>query len=158
MNFGQYMFAGYFPNRPSIAPTNMPTENPSDEEFKNFLKKPEVELSKCFPSQIQATKVMVVLDVLSIHSPDEEYLGENMEPSWEENPVIKAASEQCSGRLKQLEGIIDERNTNLKLKNRVGAVVVPYELLKLFSKPRVTGRGVLIAYPYNAMVVASVFV
>ena len=76
------MFAGYFPNRPSIAPTNMPTENPSDEEFKNFLKKPEVELLKCFPSQIQATKVMVVLDVLSIHSPDEEYLGENMEPSW----------------------------------------------------------------------------
>ena len=86
------------------------------------------------------------------------HLGENMEPSWEENPVIKAASEQFSGRLKELEGIIDERNTNLKLKNRVGAVVVPYELLKLFSKPRVTGRGVLIAYPYNAMVVASVFV
>ncbi|KAM3734142.1 hypothetical protein ACB098_11G191800 [Castanea mollissima] len=142
VNFGQYMFAGYFPNRPTIARTNMPTENPSDEEFKNFLKKPEVELLKCFPSQIQATKVMAVLDVLSNHSPDEEYLGENMEPSWEENPVIKAAFEQFSGRLKELEGIIDERNTNLKLKNRVGAGVVPYELLKPFSKPGVTGRGV----------------
>ncbi|KAL4601271.1 hypothetical protein ACB092_11G259800 [Castanea dentata] len=142
VNFGQYMFAGYFPNRPTIARTNMPTENPSDEEFKNFLKKPEVELLKCFPSHIQATKVMAVLDVLSNHSPDEEYLGENMEPSWEENPVIKAAFEQFSGRLKELEGIIDERNTNLKLKNRVGAGVVPYELLKPFSKPGVTGRGV----------------
>ena len=142
VNFGQHVFAGYFPNRPTIARTNMPTENPSDEEFKNLLKKPEVELLKCFPSQIQATKVMAVLDVLSNHSPDEEYLGENMEPSWEENPVIKAAFEQFSGRLKELEGIIDERNTNLKLKNRVGAGVVPYELLKPFSKPGVTGRGV----------------
>ncbi|KAM4073065.1 hypothetical protein ACB094_11G188600 [Castanea mollissima] len=142
VNFGQYVFAGYFPNWPTIAPTNMPTENPSDEEFKNFLKKPEVELLKCFPSQIQATKVLAVLDVLSNHSPDEEYLGENMEPCWEENPVIKAAFEQFSGRLKELEGIIDERNTNLKLKNIVGAGVVPHELLKPFSKPGVTGRGV----------------
>ena len=142
MNFGQYVFAGYFPNRPTIARTNMPTENPSDEEFKNLLKKPEVELLKCFPSQIQATKVMAVLDVLSNHSLDEEYLGENMEPSWEGNPVIKAAFEQFSGRLKELEGIIDERNTNLKLKNIVGAGVIPHELLKPFSKPGVTGRGV----------------
>ena len=142
VNFGQYMLAGYFPNRPSIARTNMPTENPSEDEFKNFLAKPEFELLKCFPSQIQATKVMAVLDVLSNHSPDEEYLGENMEPSWAENPVITAAFERFNGRLKELEGIIDERNTNLKLKNRVGAGVVPYELLKPISKPGVTGRGV----------------
>ena len=69
------------------------------------------------------------------------HLGENMEPSWEENPVIKATFEQFSGRLKELVGIIDERNTNLKLKNIVGAGVVPHELLKPFSKPGVTGRG-----------------
>lgn len=36
VNFGQYMFVGYFPNWPTIAQTNMPTENPSDEEFKKF--------------------------------------------------------------------------------------------------------------------------
>ncbi|XP_008231379.1 PREDICTED: linoleate 13S-lipoxygenase 2-1, chloroplastic-like [Prunus mume] len=47
-----------------------------------------------------------------------------------------------NGNLKRLEGIIDERNTNLKLKNRVGAGVVPYELLKPFSTPGVTGMGV----------------
>ena len=49
VNFGQYVYAGYFSNRPTIARTNMPIENPFDEEFKNFLKKPEVELLKCFP-------------------------------------------------------------------------------------------------------------
>ncbi|KAM1158118.1 hypothetical protein FF1_028651 [Malus domestica] len=142
VNFGQYMYAGYFPNRPTIARTNMPTEDPSDEFFQNFLKKPEMALLMCFPSQIQATKVMAVLDVLSNHSPDEEYIGGNPESSWAENPVIKAAYEKFNGNLKRLEGIIDERNTNLKLKNRVGAGVVPYELLKPFSTSGVTGMGV----------------
>ncbi|ONI20265.1 hypothetical protein PRUPE_2G005300 [Prunus persica] len=142
VNFGQYMYAGYFPNKPTIARTNMPTEDPSEEFFKNFLKKPEMALLMCFPSQIQATKVMAVLDVLSNHSPDEEYLGEKLESSWAENPVINAAFERFNGNLKRLEGIIDERNTNLKLKNRVGAGVVPYELLKPFSAPGVTGMGV----------------
>ena len=104
VNFGQYVYTGYFPNRPTIARTNMPTEDPVDEEFQNFLHKPEFAMLKCFPSQIQATKVMAVLDVLSNHSADEE----QMEPSWAENPVIKAAFERFSGRLKELEGIIDE--------------------------------------------------
>ncbi|KAL6288420.1 hypothetical protein ACE6H2_005930 [Prunus campanulata] len=44
VNFGQYMYAGYFPNKPTIARTNMPTEDPSEEFFKNFLKKPEMAL------------------------------------------------------------------------------------------------------------------
>ncbi|XP_061998342.1 linoleate 13S-lipoxygenase 2-1, chloroplastic-like isoform X3 [Rosa rugosa] len=142
VNFGQYMYAGYFPNRPTIARSNMPTEDPNDDLFKIFLKKPEAALLRCFPSQIQATKVMAVLDVLSNHSPDEEYIGGNMESSWAENPVIKAAFERFNGNLKKLEGIIDEKNTNMKLKNRVGAGVVPYELLKPFSESGVTGKGV----------------
>ncbi|KAF3451150.1 hypothetical protein FNV43_RR07241 [Rhamnella rubrinervis] len=106
------------------------------------MEKPEMALLMCFPSQIQATKVMAVLDVLSNHSPDEEYLGEKMEPAWEENEAIRGAFERFNGRLKKLEEIINERNKNLELKNRVGAGVVPYELLKPFSKPGVTGRGV----------------
>ncbi|GMH00077.1 hypothetical protein Nepgr_001916 [Nepenthes gracilis] len=142
VNFGQYAYAGYFPNRPTIARTKMPTEDPTEEEFKFFLAKPEVALLKCFPSQIQATKVMAVLDVLSNHSPDEEYLGEQTEPSWAAEPDINAAFERFSGRLKEMEGIIDQRNQDLTLKNRSGAGIVPYELLKPFSKPGVTGMGV----------------
>lgn len=142
VNFGQYTFGGYFPNRPTIARTNMPTEDPTDEEWKKFLRKPEKTLLNCFPSKNQATKVMAVLDVLSNHSPDEEYIGEKIEPSWAEEPVIKAAFERFSGKLKEIEGIIDERNSNLELGNRCGAGVVPYELLKPFSEPGVTGKGV----------------
>ncbi|KAK7262559.1 hypothetical protein RJT34_30133 [Clitoria ternatea] len=142
VNFGQYAYGGYFPNRPTIARTKMPTEDPTEEEWKKFIAKPEKALLKCFPSQLQATRVMAVLDILSTHSPDEEYIGEKMEPSWAENPDIKAAFERFKGRLQKLETLIDERNENTKLKNRNGAGIVPYELLKPFSKPGVTGMGV----------------
>ncbi|XP_062083950.1 linoleate 13S-lipoxygenase 2-1, chloroplastic-like [Humulus lupulus] len=145
VNFGQYTYAGYFPNRPTIARTNMPTEDASELFWENFWAKPEEALLQCFPSQIQATTIMAVLDILSNHSPDEEYLGEKIEPSWEEDDVIKAAFERFHGRLKELEGIIDERNTNKNLKNRCGVGVVPYQLLKPFSEPGVTGKGV----PYS---------
>ncbi|XP_062171339.1 linoleate 13S-lipoxygenase 2-1, chloroplastic-like [Alnus glutinosa] len=145
VNFGQYTYAGYFPNRPTIARTNMPTEEPSEEFWKNFLQKPEGALLQCFPSQIQATKVMAVLDILSNHSPDEEYLGDTIEPAWAEDPIIKGAFERFNGRLLELEGTVDERNANRNLRNRNGAGVMPYELLKPFSKPGVTGKGV----PYS---------
>ncbi|KAK8499334.1 hypothetical protein V6N13_010623 [Hibiscus sabdariffa] len=145
VNFGQYTYAGYFPSRPTIARRNMPTEEASEKDWEFFMKKPEVLLLKCFPSQIQATTVMAILDVLSNHSPDEEYLGEKSESAWADNPVIKAAFEKFNGRLMELEGIIDERNANRDLKNRTGAGVVPYEFLKPFSEPGVTGKGV----PYS---------
>ena len=120
----------------------MPTEDPSDAEWERFHDKPEVALLSCFPTQIQATKVMAVLNVLSNHSPDEEYIGAEIEGVWAGNPSIKAAFERFSGKLKELEGIIDARNANSCLKNRNGAGVVPYELLKPYSEPGVTGKGV----------------
>ncbi|KAL3519188.1 hypothetical protein ACH5RR_021777 [Cinchona calisaya] len=142
VNFGQYDFGGYFPNRPTIARTTLPCEDPSPERWDRFLERPEVELLDCFPTQTQATTVMAILDVLSNHSPDEEYIGDVIEPVWAEDPIIKAAFEEFSGRLKELEGIIDGRNADTNLKNRTGAGVVPYRLLKPFSKSGVTGQGV----------------
>jgi lipoxygenase len=145
VNFGQYSYTGYFPNRPTIARTNMPIEDPSEESWNNFLRKPESVLLECFPTQIQATRMMAVMDILSNHSPDEEYLGDLVESAWDENLYIKGAFEWFKGRLMKLEGIIDERNANKNLMNRSGAGIVPYELLKPFSPPGVTGKGV----PYS---------
>jgi lipoxygenase len=145
VNFGQYTYAGYFPNRPAIAREPMPTEDPSDTEWQLFFERPEVTLLKCFPSQIQAMTVMTVLDILSSHSPDEEYLGQTIEPAWEEEPLVKAAFEKFKGKLMELEGIVDERNVDVKLRNRNGAGILPYELLKPTSEPGVTGKGV----PYS---------
>ncbi|KAJ4724170.1 Lipoxygenase [Melia azedarach] len=145
VNFGQYTFGGYFPNRPTMARDKMPTEDRTEEDWKFFVEKPELALLHCFPSKIQATKVMLILDTLSSHSPDEEYLGKHMEQPWEADPVIRAAFERFSGRLKEIEGIIDARNANENLHNRNGAGVVPYELLKPTSGPGVTGKGI----PYS---------
>ncbi|KAE8037062.1 hypothetical protein FH972_009687 [Carpinus fangiana] len=145
VNFGQYSYTGYFPNRPTIARTNMPTEDPSEESWNNFLRKPESVLLECFPTQIQATRMMAVMDILSNHSPDEEYLGDLVESAWDENLYIKGAFERFKGKLMRLEGIIDKRNANKNLMNRSGAGIVAYELLKPFSPPGVTGKGV----PYS---------
>lgn len=142
VNFGQYAFGGYFPNRPTIIRTKMPTEDPTDEEWKLFTEKPEDMLLRCFPTQQQATTVMAVLEVLSSHSPDEEYLGQNHESSWEAEGKIKEAYKNFKRRLEDLAGIIDERNANRALRNRSGVGVMPYELLKPSSTPGVTAKGV----------------
>ncbi|XP_043693346.1 linoleate 13S-lipoxygenase 2-1, chloroplastic-like [Telopea speciosissima] len=141
-NFGQYAYGGYFPNRPTIARTNMPTEDPSEQDLKKFMENPGLALLQSFPSQIQATTVMTVLDVLSTHSIDEEYLGGQMEASWAENTVTRAAFEKFNERLKEIESIIDARNTDSRLKNRTGAGIVPYQLLKPFSNSGLTGMGI----------------
>ncbi|TKY50042.1 Linoleate 13S-lipoxygenase 2-1 [Spatholobus suberectus] len=145
VNFAQYAYGGYVPNRPTIARNKMPTEDPSKEEWEKFLNNPEQAFLEGLPSQIQSTLVMVVLNLLSDHSSDEEYIGQYVEPSWVENPTTKAAFERFSTKLKEIEGIIDSRNANCNLKNRNGAGVVPYELMKPFSGPGITGKGV----PYS---------
>ncbi|KAM7528895.1 hypothetical protein LguiB_032305 [Lonicera macranthoides] len=142
VNFGQYDFAGYFPNRPSIARIKMPNEDPTDEEWTRFLNKPEDSFLSCLPSPAQAAKVMGIIDVLSTHSVDEEYIGQVIEPSWEENQIIEASFKIFKAKLVELHGIIDQRNADETLKNRTGAGVVPYNLLIPVSKEGVTGQGV----------------
>uniref|UniRef100_A0ACD5YNS4 Uncharacterized protein n=1 Tax=Avena sativa TaxID=4498 RepID=A0ACD5YNS4_AVESA len=145
VNFGQYHYAGYFPNRPTVVRMNIPVEENREDEMKKFMARPEEVLLQSLPSQMQAIKVMATLDILSAHSPDEEYMGEYGEPAWLDEPMVKAAFEKFSGRLKEVEGSMDEQNNNPENKNRCGAGIVPYELLKPFSKPGVTGRGI----PYS---------
>ncbi|KAJ4834858.1 hypothetical protein Tsubulata_012964 [Turnera subulata] len=141
VNFGQYAYGGYFPNHPSTARIPMPTEEPSEVEFKEFLKNPEATLLECLPTRLQAIKVMLILNVLSSHSPEEEYIGDKLEPYWEDEPVIKAAFEKFNTKLKELEASFDSKNTDLNLRNRSGAGIVPYQLLKPYSPSGVTGKG-----------------
>ncbi|WVZ92245.1 hypothetical protein U9M48_038326 [Paspalum notatum var. saurae] len=143
VNFGQYDFGGYFPNRPSIARTNMPVEEPIDADaLAKFLDNPDQALRDCFPSQVQATLVMATLDLLSTHSPDEEYLGGQDTAPWNDDATVQAAYAKFNARLKEIEGIIDGRNTDQNLKNRCGAGIVPYQLMKPFSQEGVTGKGI----------------
>lgn len=149
VNFGQYAFAGYFPNRPTIARTNMPNEDHMEDninytaEWNSFLERPEAALLQCFPSQLQAMKVMSLLNVLSDHSPDEIYIGVKGDPAWDLEPAIKIAFDTFSRTLKDLGDKIDSKNKNPELKNRNGAGIVPYQLLKPYSdEAGVTRKGV----------------
>ncbi|KAJ0735702.1 putative linoleate 13S-lipoxygenase [Helianthus annuus] len=142
VNFGQYDYAGYFPNRASIARVKMPCEDPTDVEWEKFKCRPEDVLLSALPSQGQAIQVMAVLDVLSNHSPDEEYIGDKMEPTFEANPQIKDAYEKFKESVQKLGTIIDGRNADESLKNRNGVGVVPYNILKPSSEAGVTGIGV----------------
>uniref|UniRef100_A0A0D9X9L7 linoleate 13S-lipoxygenase n=1 Tax=Leersia perrieri TaxID=77586 RepID=A0A0D9X9L7_9ORYZ len=144
VNFGQYDFGGYFPNRPSIARTKMPVEEPVDEAaMGKFLDNPDQAIRECFPSQVQATVVMAVLDVLSTHSSDEEYLGGEETRPWNGgDAAVQAAYAAFNARLKEIEGVIDGRNKDKSLKNRCGAGILPYQLMKPFSEAGVTGMGI----------------
>ncbi|XP_038900328.1 linoleate 13S-lipoxygenase 2-1, chloroplastic-like [Benincasa hispida] len=144
VNFIQYAHAGYFPSRPSIARTNMPTED-FDQIPEEFISNPEGVMLEAFPSIAQASTVAQTMLILSAHSPDEEYIGKKIEPAWAEDPIIAKAFDKFKMKLDKMEKTIDLRNENNELKNRRGAGLVPYEVLKPTSGFGVTGKGV----PYS---------
>ncbi|XP_027353121.1 linoleate 13S-lipoxygenase 3-1, chloroplastic-like [Abrus precatorius] len=142
LNFGQYPYGGYVPNRPPLMRRLIPEE--SDEaEYANFLADPQKYFLNALPSLLQATKYMAVVDTLSTHSPDEEYLGERQQASiWSGDAEIIEAFYRFSAEIRGIEKEIEIRNCDPTLRNRCGAGVLPYELLAPTSPPGVTCRGV----------------
>ncbi|KAF4399360.1 hypothetical protein G4B88_022443 [Cannabis sativa] len=141
LNFGQYPYGGYVPNRPPLMRRLIPEEN--DPEYATFVADPQKYFLLALPSVLQSTKFMAVVDTLSTHSPDEEYIGERQQPSiWSGDPEIVEAFYEFSAQVKNIEKEIERRNNDPSLRNRCGAGVLPYELLAPSSEPGVTCRGV----------------
>ncbi|KAI4336606.1 hypothetical protein L6164_015112 [Bauhinia variegata] len=142
INFGQYPFGGYVPNRPTLTRKLLPQEN--EPEYDKFINNPQGFFLSSLPTQLQATKVMAVQETLSTHSPDEEYLGQAnpLHNHWINDHEILKLFNKFSARLEEIEEIINTRNKNIHLKNRSGAGIPPYELLLPTSGAGVTGRGI----------------
>lgn len=141
LNFGQYPYGGYVPNRPPLMRRLIPEEG--DPEYAILVADPQKYFFSSLPSLLQATKFMAVVDTLSTHSPDEEYLGERHQPSiWSGDAEIIEAFYGFSAEIRRVEREIEKRNSDPKLRNRCGAGVLPYELLAPSSEPGVTCRGV----------------
>ncbi|XP_042492206.1 lipoxygenase 6, chloroplastic, partial [Macadamia integrifolia] len=142
INFGQYPFGGYVPNRPTLMRKLIPHEG--DPEYEKFIYHPEYTFLSSLPTQLQATKVMAVQDTLSTHSPDEEYLGQQhpLYFHWINDPHILSLFKKFSSRMEEIEETINGRNNDTSLRNRNGAGVPAYELLLPSSGPGVTGRGI----------------
>lgn len=142
INFGQYPFGGYVPNRPTLIRKLIPHED--DPDYEKFMLNPQHTFLSSLPTQLQATKIMAVQDTLSTHSADEEYLGQvnPFHAHWTNDHEILKLFGKFSAKLEEIEKIINKRNKDTRLKNRSGAGVPPYELLLPTSGPGVTGRGI----------------
>ncbi|PRQ28947.1 putative linoleate 13S-lipoxygenase [Rosa chinensis] len=141
LNYGQYPYGGYVPTRPPHMRRLLPQEH--ELEYATFIEDPEKYFLSSLPSLLEATKYMAVTDIISAHSPDEEYIGERKDLStWSADPVIIEAFYRFSMDTKRIEKEIAQRNSNSSLRNRCGAGVSPYELLMSSSEPGVTARGI----------------
>lgn len=141
VNFGQYDYTGFVPNKPCLARRLVP--EPGDPEFAALLRDPHKFMLETLPSQEQATVLMMVVESLSTHSPDEEYLGYNgMHTNWSSDERAVHAFKAFSARLAAVDRQIHERNADLSLKHRSGAGTLPYSLLLQKSDAGITMRGI----------------
>ncbi|PSS26944.1 Lipoxygenase [Actinidia chinensis var. chinensis] len=142
INFGQYPFGGYVPNRPTLMRKLIPHED--EPEYEKFIHNPQRFFLSSLPTQLQATKVMAVQDTLSTHSPDEEYLGQvhHLQSHCNSDHQVQIIFKKFSSKLEEIEKTINARNKDIRLRNRSGAGIPPYELLLPLSGPGVTGRGI----------------
>ncbi|RDX81330.1 Linoleate 13S-lipoxygenase 3-1, chloroplastic, partial [Mucuna pruriens] len=142
INFGQYPYGGYVPNRPPLMRRLIPEES-DKEEYGNFLADPQKYFLNALPSVLQAIKYMAIVDILSTHSPDEEYLGKRQQSSiWSGDAEIIEAFYSFSTEIQRIEKEIETRNFDPTLRNRYGAGVLPYQLLAPTSQPGITCRGI----------------
>ncbi|KAI5071291.1 hypothetical protein GOP47_0013542 [Adiantum capillus-veneris] len=141
VNFGQYTYAGYMPNRPTMGRMLIPEEG--DEEHHLMLSNPEGFFFRAVSTRTQAIIVMAILEILSTHANDEEYLGQRTEtPYWSTDEEVLNASKRFTACLNEVEANISRRNQDSSLLNRRGAANIPYTLLSPFSAEGLTGRGI----------------
>ncbi|XP_024523783.1 linoleate 9S-lipoxygenase [Selaginella moellendorffii] len=138
VNFGQYAYAGFPVNRPTIAHKLIPDED--TEEYKQLRRGEKFYLSS-FSTKVEATQVMTTIEILSTHSSDEEYLGTRPE-HWTSDKRVLDAFERFKAAIAETEAEVMAKNADPELKNRRGLVNLPYTLLAVSSSPGITGRGV----------------
>ncbi|WKA02866.1 hypothetical protein VitviT2T_021017 [Vitis vinifera] len=140
VNFGQYPYAGYLPNRPTISRRFIPEEGtPEYEELKS---NPDKAFLKTITAQLQTLLGISLIEVLSRHSSDEVYLGQRDTPEWTLDTTPLKAFEKFGRKLADIEEMIIDRNGNERFKNRVGPVKIPYTLLYPTSEGGLTGKGI----------------
>ncbi|KAJ3673639.1 hypothetical protein LUZ60_005631 [Juncus effusus] len=142
LNFGQYPLGGYVPSRPPLLRRLLPEEDSN--EYNEFLADPHRFFLSTMPGVLEATKFMAVVDTLSTHSPDEEYLGEDWSQTtpWTSDERAIFLQKEFADSICRAEQEIAKRNSDPDKRNRCGAGVLPYELLAASSEPGVTCRGV----------------
>lgn len=140
VNFGQYPYGGYMPNRPATSRRLIPKiDTPEYEELKSD---PDKAFLKTITSQMLSVLGITLVEILSRHSSDEVFLGQRDSPEWTADAEALKALEMFGNRLKEIELKIASMNEDGRWKNRSGPVKMPYTLLYPSSDVGLTGRGI----------------
>ncbi|EHA8588641.1 Lipoxygenase [Cocos nucifera] len=145
VNFGQYPYAGYLPNRPTISRRFMP--EPNSPEYDELKRNPDRVFLSTITSQLQTILGVSLIEILSRHSSDEVYLGQRDTHEWTADEKALEAFKKFGDKLVEIENKIVDMNQDKSLKNRNGPVEVSYTLLypntSDFSQVGgLTGRGI----------------
>ncbi|XP_068647811.1 probable linoleate 9S-lipoxygenase 5 [Aristolochia californica] len=145
VNFGQYPYAGYLPNRPTVSRRLMP--EPGTKDYEELEADPDNFFLRTITSQLPTLIGISLIEILSRHSSDEVYLGQRDTPGWTADEAALKAFEEFGKRLVHIENRIIKMNNTEKWKNRVGPVKVPYTLLypntsDFTGVGGLTGRGI----------------
>uniref|UniRef100_A0A8R7Q6L4 Lipoxygenase n=2 Tax=Triticum urartu TaxID=4572 RepID=A0A8R7Q6L4_TRIUA len=127
VNFGQYAYSGYHPNKPSMSRRPMPV--PGSEEYAELARDPERAFIHTITSLLQALVGISLMEILSKHSSDEVYLGQHDTPAWTSDAKALEAFKRFGARLEGIEKQVEARNQDSRLKNRIGPAKFPYMLL-----------------------------
>ncbi|CAK8560363.1 unnamed protein product [Lathyrus sativus] len=141
VNFGQYPYGGYILNRPTKSRRFMPEKGSPeyDELSKNFQKA----YLKTITPKKDALTDLTILEVLSRHASDEQYLGQRNEGElWTSDSVPLEAFKRFGRKLSEIEKKLVGRNNDESLRNRYGPVKMPYTLLYPSSEEGLTCRGI----------------
>jgi len=140
VNFGQYPYAGYLPNRPTISRKFMPEKGTP--EYEELISSPDTVFLKTITAQLQTVLDIALNEILSRHSTDEVFLGQRDTPEWTADTTPLEGFDKFGKKLAEIEDRITSMNNDEKLKNRVGPVKLPYTLLFPTSEGGLTGRGI----------------
>ncbi|KAJ6682993.1 LIPOXYGENASE [Salix koriyanagi] len=140
INFGQYPYGGFLPNRPSMSRRLIPEKGSA--EYEELESNPDKAFLKTITSQYQTLLGISLIEILSRHTSDEVYLGQRDTPEWTADSKPMEALDRFRKKLTDIEKRIFDMNKDDKLKNRFGPVKMPYTLLVPTSKAGLTGRGI----------------
>lgn len=145
VNFGQFPYAGYLPNRPTVSRQFMP--EPGTKEYEELKKNPDKVYLKTITRQDLTFMGVALIEVLSRHASDEVYLGQRGSAEWTNDQKALHFFEKFGDKLIEIEDRILEMNQDPRLKNRIGPVQMPYTLLYPNTSDHsgvggLTGRGV----------------
>ncbi|XP_066358952.1 linoleate 9S-lipoxygenase 6-like [Miscanthus floridulus] len=146
VNFGQYGYAGFMPNRPTRCRRFVPL--PGSPEMAQLQADPDRFFLDTVPDRFTTTLGLTLIEVLSTHTSDELYLGQRATAGWTDDGEVLQLLDRFRDELRRVEKRVTERNGDLRLKNRKGPAKVPYTLLfpdvgNVGGKEKgITGKGI----------------